>query len=249
MKFTVNPECAIPKANIESLVKEFNEEGETLFDKGRNTIKIFELEQKNINIKSFKVPNLINKIAYKYFRKSKAERSFAFARILKEKGVGTPNPIAFGEENSGVLFGNSYYVSEHLNADLTYRELVTEPDYPDHETILRAFTRFTFELHEKEIQFLDHSPGNTLIKKVENKYHFYLVDLNRMNFGELNFNARMQNLSRLTPKVEMIRIMANEYAGLVDKTEEEVFNKMWYYTGKFQQKFHKKRRLKKFFKK
>jgi len=249
MKFTVNPESTISKSKIESLVKEFNGEGKTLLDKGRNTIKIFELNQETINIKSFKVPNLINKVAYKYFRKSKAERSFTFAKILKEKGIGTPNSIAYGEENSGVLFGRSYYISEHLKADLTYRELVTEPDYPEHENILRAFTRFTFELHEKEIQFLDHSPGNTLIKKIEDKYHFYLVDLNRMNFRQLNFDARMKNLSRLTPKKEMIKIMANEYAGLINKTEEEVFNKMWYYTDKFQQNFHRKKKLKFFFKK
>jgi hypothetical protein len=37
-------------------------------------------------------------------------------------------------------------------------------------------------MHEASINFLDHSPGNTLIvKKSEGKYDFYLVDLNRMN--------------------------------------------------------------------
>ena len=249
MKFTVNPESLIPREQIELLIREFDEEGKTLFDKGRNTIKTFELEQGTINVKSFKVPNLINKIAYKYLRKSKAERSFSFATILKEKGVGTPNPIAYCEENSGILFGGSYYLSEHLDADLTYRELITEPDFPDHEIILRAFTRFTFELHEKDIQFLDHSPGNTLIKRGINSYHFFLVDLNRMNFKNLSFDARMQNFSRLTPKKAMVEIMANEYAGLIGKTEDEVFEKMWYYTRKFQQKFQRKKKMKRIIKK
>ena len=45
------------------------------------------------------------------------------------------------------------------------KELVEIPDFPDHDTILRQFTRFSFNLHEKGIEFLDHSPGNTLIKK------------------------------------------------------------------------------------
>ncbi|MGA8855007.1 MAG: lipopolysaccharide kinase InaA family protein [Christiangramia sp.] len=245
MKFTFNPESTIPKAKIESFVKEFDDEGKTLFDKGRNTIKIFKLEQGTINIKSFKIPNLINKIAYKYFRKSKAERSFTFARILKEKGVGTPNPIAYGEEDSGATFGSSYYISEQLTSDLTYRELVAEPDYPDHENILRAFTRFTFQLHEKQIQFLDHSPGNTLIKKVDGDYQFFLVDLNRMNFKELNFEERMLNFARLTPKKEMVEVMADEYSKLIDEPKNEVFEKMWFYTNQFQEKFKRKKELKK----
>jgi hypothetical protein len=37
---------------------------------------------------------------------------------------------------------DSYYVSEHLETELTFRELVEVPDYPDHENILRQFTKF-----------------------------------------------------------------------------------------------------------
>jgi hypothetical protein len=40
---------------------------------------------------------------------------------------------------------------------IDFRELVEVPDYPDHENILRQFTKFTFNLHEKGIEFLDHS--------------------------------------------------------------------------------------------
>ena len=75
-----------------------------------------------------------------------------------------------------------------MNCDLTFRELTKDLNYPDHEIILRAFTRFTFQLHENGINFLDHSPGNTLVKKVGKEYEFYLVDLNRMNFGFMDFD-------------------------------------------------------------
>jgi hypothetical protein len=139
-------------------------------------------------------------------------------------------------------------VSEHLECDLTYRELVQIPDFPDHETILRQFTQFSFELHEKGIEFLDHSPGNTLIQKnAEGNYDFFLVDLNRMEFHEtMDFDSRMKNLSRLTPKKEMIAVMSNEYAKLYKaQTEAEILEKMWFYTNDFQVRFAKKRRLKK----
>ena len=142
---------------------------------------------------------------------------------------------------------DSYYVSEHLDADLTYRELVEVPDYPDHDKILRQFTRFSYELHQKGIEFLDHSPGNTLIKKSDNgNYEFFLVDLNRMEFHDsMSFEMRMKNLCRLTPVKEMVAVMSNEYSKLYSESEEKTFETLWKYTTDFQEKFYRKKRLKK----
>ena len=229
-------------------IKEFNSDLGTVFGNGdRNVIKLFDLDGKTINIKSFKIPNIVNKVAYKYFRKSKAKRSFEYATILLERGIGTPEPLAYFENFNSIGLRDSYYVSEHLEANLTFRELVEIPDYPDNENILRQFTKFTFDLHEKGIEFLDHSPGNTLIKKEEkDSYSFYLVDLNRMNFHEsMDFDMRMKNFSRLTPKKEMIAIMSNEYAKYYAESESTVFEKMWQFTVQFQDEFARKRRLKK----
>lgn len=236
------------KSNFLSMLKNFNSNGILFGDGKRNIIKLFELEEKTINIKSFKIPHLINKIAYKYFRKSKARRSFEYATTLLEKGIGTPQPIAYFENYDFIGLKESYYVSEHLQSDLTFRELVEIPDFPDHENILRQFTQFSFNLHQKGIEFLDHSPGNTLIKKTsEGNYDFFLVDLNRMTFHEsMLFEIRMKNLCRLTPKTEMISIMSNEYSKLYTaQTEPEIFEKMWFYTNDFQVRFAEKRRLKK----
>ncbi len=229
-------------------INNFDSQGILFGDGERNKIKLFELEGKTINIKSFKIPHFINKIAYKYFRKSKARRSFEYATTLLEKGIGTPQPIAYFENQDFIGLKDSYYVSEHLQCDLTYRELVEIPDFPDNENILRQFTQFSFDLHEKGIEFLDHSPGNTLIKKnAEGNYDFFLVDLNRMNFHDsMDFDSRMKNLSHLTPKKEMIAVMSNEYSKLYTaQTEAEIFEKMWFYTNDFQERFAKKRRLKK----
>ena len=230
------------------MVENFNRTGENFIIGKRNSIKIFDFQDKKVNIKSFKVPHLINKIAYKYFRKSKAKRSFEYATILLEKGIGTPKPIAYFENYDTIGLKDSYYVSEHLQCDLTFRELVEIPDYPENDTILREFTKFSFDLHQKGIEFMDHSPGNTLIKKRnEGIYDFFLVDLNRMDFHEtMDFDSRMENLSHLTPKKEMIKVMSNEYAKLyTNQTESEIFEKMWFFTNDFQERFAKKKRLKK----
>lgn len=233
-------------SQLKDIFNNFNRKGKIFVQGSRNSIKLFQLEDKTVNVKSFKKPNLINKIAYKYFRKSKARRSFEYASILKEKGIGTPEPIAFYEDFDFIGLKESYYACEHLICDLTYRELV-ETNYPDAENILRQFTQFTYEMHEKGIEFLDHSPGNTLIKNEGNgKYSFYLVDLNRMKFhNSLDFITRMKNLSKITPKEEMVAIMSNEYAKLSGIDEKKVFKTMWQLTQDFQYRFYRKKRIKK----
>ncbi|MBW1656280.1 lipopolysaccharide kinase InaA family protein [Flavobacterium quisquiliarum] len=228
-------------------IRFFSTKGQDFVIGQRNQIKLFDLEDKKINIKSFKVPHFINKIAYKYFRKSKAKRSFEFANRLLELGVGTPKPIAFAEFSSILGLEKSFYVSEQLECELTYRELVEDSNYPDHENILRQFTKFSFDLHEKGIEFLDHSPGNTLIKKRENgNYEFFLVDLNRMEFHKsMSFDMRMKNLCRLTPLKEMVAVMSNEYAKLYGESEQKIFDTLWKYTSEFQERYYRKKRLKK----
>jgi hypothetical protein len=210
-------------------IKEFDSSLGTVLGAGnRNIIKLFDLNGEIINIKSFKVPNLINKIAYKYFRKSKAKRSFEYANVLLKNEIGTPQPIAYFENCNWLGLKESYYISKHLSCDLTFRELIENPDFPDHENILRQFTKFTFDLHEKGIEFLDHSPGNTLIKKTsENQYKYFLVDLNRMNFNdELSYEKRIYNLRRLSLNIKMIRVVSNEYAKLYNVTESLFFEKL-----------------------
>ncbi|SHJ00725.1 lipopolysaccharide kinase InaA family protein [Algibacter luteus] len=211
----------------------------------RNIIKIVKIEGVDYNIKAFKIPNIFNKIAYNFFRKSKAQRSFEYAKKLNELKVGTPKPIAYFENKSPLFFKESFYISEQLQCDLTYRELTKDLNYPDFDTILRAFTRFTYSLHENGIHFLDHSPGNTLIKKNGNTYDFYLVDLNRMKFESLDFESRIKNFSRLTTHKSMVELMSDEYAKASGEDFNKIFDLMWNSTETFQYKFHKKKRLKK----
>ena len=230
---------------IDGFINDFATSGKLLGNEKRNSIKLFKLEDQTINIKSFKIPNIFNKLAYKFLRKSKAQRSYEYAEKLIDLGIGTPQPIAFYEFTNKGLFYKSYYISEQIEYDLTYRELIHDFNYPDYETILRAFTRFTYKLHENGVHFLDHSPGNTLIKKENEDYKFYLVDLNRMKFEPMSFDVRIKNFARLTEHKSMIEIMSDEYAKCINAKFNEVFDKMWKYTQEFRQSIQRKKRLKK----
>lgn len=230
------------RSKIENTLLNFHKKGESFFRGPRNQIRVVELEGNLLNIKSFQRPNLFNRYIYVYLRPSKAQRSFQYACRLLEKGIGTPKPVAFAEEVVARALDKSFYISEHLNVDLTFRDIDLRKS--GHEEILRAFTRFTFSLHEKDVEFLDHSPGNTLIKLKDKEINFYLVDLNRMNFRKMDFSARMRNFSRLSRSIEIYKIMADEYSRLVDEPEAKIFQAMWHYNRSFFEKRQKKRNLK-----
>ena len=100
-----------------------------------------------------------------------------------------------------------------MEYDFDFRVLNHNPKWPNRNEILRQVAEFTFNLHEKNINFLDHSPGNTLIvDKGEGKYDFYLIDLNRMRFEPMSFEQRMKNFRRLWLSKHMINVMADTYA-------------------------------------
>ncbi|MFK7781394.1 Kdo domain containing protein [Psychroserpens sp.] len=241
---SIHKDYLVHEAFFDDIISNFDSKGEPFGNQDRNSLKLFDLNGKSINVKSFRIPNLVNQIAYRFFRKSKAQRSFEYGNWLKSLDIGTPQPLAYYEYKSAFLFNKSYYISAQQDCDLTYRELTTNFDYPDHEHILRAFTRFTYKLHKKNVHFLDHSPGNTLIKKVGDEYQFYLVDLNRMEFKELDFETRITNFSKLTTHKFMVEIMSDEYAKCSGEDYDKILDVMWSSTEAFQNKYHRKRRLK-----
>ncbi len=213
-------------SDIQSILNKIHKNGHIEYQ-GRNTIKSIEIEQEKWNIKLFKVPNIVNRFVYRLFRKSKAQRSFEYAKKLTALGFLTPKPIAYAENYRGLYLLDSYYISKQLNYNLTFRELINDINYLDRVNILQQFTEFTYNLQVSGVHFIDHSPGNTLIVKGENdKYQFYLVDLNRMRFGHLNYKQRIQNFARLSLTDEMIEIIATKYASIANKNFEEVYADM-----------------------
>lgn len=240
----IHDNSAITKEQLMTAIENFDQTGELIGNGYRNVIKIVTIGGQRYNIKAFKVPNLVNKIVYRFFRKSKAERSFLYAQRLLKAGILTPTPVAFVEDKFPFTFGRSYYISKQLDYDFTIRKLIDEPECDDYDNILRQFTQFTYNLHESGIHFLDHSPGNTLIKKVGDTYKFYLVDLNRMEFKTLSYDERMNNFARLSPKDYMLDIISDEYAKLIKKPQSEVKERMYFFSRKFSSSFKKKEAFK-----
>lgn len=179
----------------------------------RNELKIIELGGIKTVVKSFKVPHLLNRIVYTYFRKSKAYKSYHNALHLEELGISTPMPIALIEFYESGLLGESFFIAEYFEYDFTIRTPLLEA-LEDRETIFKAFAAYTYDLHQKGVWHLDYSPGNILIKRTDKGYKFSIVDINRMEFRPISTLEGCENFNKLWASDEELEIMGREYARL-----------------------------------
>ena len=70
---------------LDNYILNFETKGTPFGDQERNTLKTFDLQGYIVNVKSFRIPNFINQVAYLFFRKSKAQRSFIYRLLFMKK--------------------------------------------------------------------------------------------------------------------------------------------------------------------
>lgn len=196
---------------VKALPALFKYDSGTVIYKGRNELREMDWYGTKVVIKSFRVPNLINRIAYGVFRSSKAQRSFEYAEMLRREGIGSPAPVAYYTERNGLLFTRSYYVSLKSECPYSYVNLM-RGDFPGQEEILRAIARTTAALHEKGYLHKDYSRGNILFRHTDKGVEVEIIDLNRIRFRTVDMEEGCRNFERLPGTPEMFAILADEYA-------------------------------------
>lgn len=198
----------------------FNDSKQSIH-KARNELKIIELQGIKCVVKSFKVPHLLNRIAYTFFRDGKAKKSFLNATKLIDWEVNTPEPIGIIEFYKSALLSESYFISIYEPYDFTIREVFHHK--VEHITnILKEFTAFTYAIHQKGVWHVDYSLGNILITKENDAYKFSLVDINRMQFKDISVKKGLKNFNKFWAKDKNdLIIIAKEYARLSNFNEDE----------------------------
>jgi serine/threonine protein kinase len=222
-------------------IKEYFNTNEQTIHKARNELKIINYENMDTVVKSFKVPNLLRRVYYTYFRDTKAKKSYEYSLKIKEF---TPTPIGYIEFYENNLLNESYFVSEKFEYDFTIREPLVESTFENRDEVFKAFARFTFELHENEILHKDYSPGNILIKKDGDNFLLKVVDINRMEFRPLSLDERLLNFSKLWAKDEYLEVMIKEYAILMNEDVNVCISKAIEYNQKHKNKINMKKKLK-----
>ncbi|TLS72921.1 hypothetical protein FE246_00095 [Aliarcobacter thereius] len=220
-KFIINEKYKGFQEFLLNIKKYFKENSNTIH-KARNEIKVINHQNIDLVVKAFKIPHILNRFIYTFFRDSKAKKSYEYAFKIENS---TPSPIGYIEFYENFLIKDSYFISEKFDYDFTIREPLLDINFPNKNGIFKAFAKFTFFLHEKGIYHLDYSPGNILIKKENDNFIFKIVDINRMKFLDMDIELRMKNFSKLWAKDEDLEFIIKEYAKLYKKNEEELCKK------------------------
>jgi len=242
MKVLVSPKFEYLREYIETIPDRFENEGEKIYV-GRNLIKMLVVDGFQINVKSYGIPRIFNRIIYSFFRSPKGERAFIYPTILLQKGFQTPEPIAYIEKRQYGLISQSYFISLQCPYKRNFYEF-GDADIEDCSDVVKAFARYSARLHEAGILHRDYSPGNILFDKINGKYQFSLVDINRMSFGKISVKDGCANFARLWGQIPFFELLAKEYASA--RGADENLCRKWVlgYRKIFWKRFVKKHKIK-----
>ena len=209
----VHPQFARLKLFVASLPQLFAdpEQGRVIY-RGRNELREFEVEGVRVVVKSFCKPHLVNRLAYGLLRKSKAQRSFEYADLLRNEGIGSPAPVGWVTVRCGLLLAESYYVSVSSDLPFTYIDLMQPGRVPGEEILLREVGRTAGRMHNLGMIHRDFSRGNILVGMKEGKPCVEIIDLNRIRFHQINMAEGLANFNRLPVSDMMRRLLAEGYA-------------------------------------
>ena len=242
-KLQLNPKYPDFKEHLLNIKNIFKSSDESIH-KARNELKIIELSGIKCVVKSFKVPHIINRIAYTFFRDGKAKKSYNNALKLNDLHVNTPDPIGIIEFFESGLLSESYFISVYEPYDFTIRE-VFHHKVENTQQILKEFANFTYDLHQKGVWHVDYSLGNILITKLTEGYKFSLVDINRMEFKAITGYEGLKNFNKFWAKDKNdLIIIAKEYAHLASLDEEKAIKVVLEEAKKLEDMVNMKRKLK-----
>ncbi len=187
-------------------------EGETVYA-ARNLIKVLRAPDGTLlNVKRYHRPSLPNAIVYSTgLRTPKGLRAYTYPQRLLDAGIETPEAVAYIEERHGGLLGYSYFISLQCPYQHRFYEVIDLPS-EQYTPLAEALGRMAAQMHNAGMLHRDFSPGNILWDIAGGKYHFSIVDINRMRFGEVSQAKGCANFARLWGPTAFFETLARSYA-------------------------------------
>lgn len=241
MKIVIHPEFVDAADFITQLPRLFEQEGELLYE-SRNLVKRYRVNGKEMVVKKYKQPNILQRVVYTFFKKSKAERAYLFAGMLRERGFDTPHEIAYIEQKKNGLFLDGYFISLNCD-DPPLSELLRKRDFDRRPADKLA--AYMVQLHQKGALHGDLNLTNILYHTDEKgNYEFTLIDTNRSKFKSSPTQQEcLENLKRLTHSKALLRYIVFQYATIRGWNARECALKVFRYLLLFEHKRKRKRRL------
>lgn len=170
--------------------------------------------------KQFATPSLWRGIIYGWFCKSKAQRSYEYAKRIA--GL-TPTPVAYREIRYTGILRQSWYVCKQSECQYTFNDLIHNKSFHNRTEILKAIGCFTAELYKRGIFHQDYSGGNILFN--EDGSRIEMIDLNRIKFyHHIPIKKGLKIFERLNIDKEALSIMGTAFAQELGLDAEYVIN-------------------------
>ena len=227
-RYMINGEFPELKEFALGIPKDFHRIGEIIQDH-RNVIKKVTTPEGTFVIKNFKGMYFFNRLAYSIFRKSKAERSYLYSILLRDKGILTPPPVAWIDCYRWGLLTQSYFISKFYPYK-SLSEILKHLDinnYDYKKTLYSHVASFALTLHRLDIYHDDFSLGNILVIENPDGFSFALVDLNRVLFRKVSYSYGLQNFAKLGVPKEDLNMLIQEYAKLSNQPIEKSIDAFW----------------------
>lgn len=227
-----------------SLPQQFQQQqGELLFKK-RNEVRRFNVDNLDIVVKKYKKPHFIQRIAYSFYRPSKAKRAYQFAEKFRTRGIDTPQEIAVLEIYKHGLLSTSYFVSLYTNGINTQKLLDSlSPEEEQTEIINKAIAQQMALMHSKGILHGDTNLSNFLLhpSSILLPPSFTMIDLNRSHFTPSwpSDEQCIRNLVRITHNRERYNSIVKHYANLRGWDEQATLKKALYLLHRFEHRIIK----------
>lgn len=208
---------------VSQLPDSFGQQGELLYD-GRNKVKAVTLGDTPVVVKRFKRPNIIQRVVYTFFKKSKAERAYLYAAMMRERGVLTPQEVAYIEIKRNGLFADSYFVCLPCHLP-PLSSLLRRVDFD--RNIARQLGAAVARWHEAGVLHGDLNLTNILYEKeADGHCRFWLIDTNRSTFDHATYLHCISNIMRLSHDRPLLQYVVTAYAEArgwqVEKTVADV---------------------------
>ncbi len=185
--------------------------GETIYDQ-RNQLRRFTDQGQVFVVKRYKPVNVVQRVAYTFFRKTKAARAYLFAREFRRRGIDTPREVAYIETGGWRLFCTGYFVSLEAAGTETHLLLREVRDF-SHE-LADAVAAQVVLMHSRGVLHGDLNLSNFLCSEQDGHYHFTMIDVNRSHFtdGMPSDDECLQNLVRTTHRRDLYEYLVRSYA-------------------------------------
>lgn len=211
MRIILNPKYEFLREYLSNLEEHFNKEGKEIF-RERNVLRVLRVDGLTLCVKRYAPPSLTGSLFQRIYKDSKGKKAYFNPLHLRERGIDSPEPIAFVKYNRGWVRSTTYFVCLYSQYRYSMNDACTL-EAEEQLQLIQSFARFAARIHKNGFLHRDFTSGNILFDKVDGKYKFTLIDTNSIKAGRpLSIEKSCANLARLIGDDDFVAALAKAYA-------------------------------------